>query len=157
MYIPVAKVNYWSKTRYCNVQVNSTLGLQFIVFWSVLTCHIYPNMLSGDEQNKTYLSFGFSVTHHFSHATNSYYTSSDSYTKKYFRVGKFGMCAKVFLQRFQKITHLPVNILNFLKVASIIRLRELLRKIIRMLNFVLSFKDLSNILSVKFNLLISIW
>ena len=62
--------------------------------------------------------------------------------KKYFRVGKFGMCANIFQQRFKKITHLPVNILNILKVASIIRLRELLRKIIRMPNLVLSFKDL---------------
>ena len=143
MYIPVAKVNYWSKTWYCNVQVKNTLGLQFIVFWSVLTCHIYPNMLSGYEQNKTYLSFGFSVTHHpFSHATNSYYTPYNINTKNIISVGKFGMCANIFLQRFQKITHLPVNILNILKVASIIRLRELLRKIIRMPNFVLSFEDL---------------
>ena len=30
-------------------------------------------------------------------------------TKNIFRVDKFGMCANIFLQRFQKITHLPVN------------------------------------------------
>ena len=66
-------------------------------------------MLSGYEQNKTYLSFGFSVTHHPSYATNSYYTLSNINTKNIFRVGKFGMCANIFLQRFQKITHLPVN------------------------------------------------
>ena len=66
-------------------------------------------MLSGYEQNKTYLSFGFSVTHHPSYATNSYYSLSNINTKNIFRVGKFGMCANIFLQRFQKITHLPVN------------------------------------------------